>query len=315
MIVGHHHISMYTRDVGKNDFFYTKVLGLRRVKVSVNQDSPFMYHVFYGDLTGSAGTELTFFEIPAIGNTYHGTNAITQIGLLVLSYESLLYWQKRLSEFHVKQSEITKYVGHDVLHFEDPEGLRLVFINNEGNPVRSEWQVWDGSDVPSEYRILGMGPVEITVESLDSLANMLERLFGYSKVSRTDTEAVYQAVLGELFGEIVIKQMSGPKERPGKGSIHHLAIQIEGKNLLEWDRKIQSYGYRTTGIVDRYYFKSIYFREENGIMFEVVSDGPGFTVDSTIDELGTKLDLPPSLEPRRAEIEAQLIPIDKWHGS
>lgn len=315
MIVGHHHISMYTRDVGKNDYFYTKVLGLRRVKVSVNQDSPTMYHVFYGDLTGSAGTELTFFEIPAIGNTYRGTNAITQIGLLVPSYESLLYWKQRLSTFLVKQSEITTYAGHDALHFEDPEGLRLVLLNNEGKPTRSEWQAWAGSDVPEEHRILGMGSVEITVESLESLANMLEQLFGYTKVSRTDSEAVYQAVQGEIFGEIIIKQLNGPKERPGKGSIHHLAIQIEGTNLLKWDEKIQAFGYRTTGVVDRYYFKSIYFREENGIIFEVVSDGPGFTVDSTVEELGTKLDLPPFLQERREEIEAQLTPIDKWHES
>src|SRR5690606_9906062 len=121
MVISHHHISMYTKNVGKNDYFYQEILGLRRVKVSVNQDDPSMYHVFYGDLTGSPGTELTFFEIPLIGNTYRGTNAITQIGLLVPSYQSLLYWKERFTQFQVKHHNITNYAGHDALHFEDPE--------------------------------------------------------------------------------------------------------------------------------------------------------------------------------------------------
>ncbi|WP_327607812.1 ring-cleaving dioxygenase [Virgibacillus tibetensis] len=312
MILGHHHISMYTRNAGSNNHFYNEILGLRRVKVSVNQDDPTMYHLFYGDLIGSPGTELSFFEIPTIGSTHRGTNAITQIGLLVPSFESLLYWKERLSQFNVKHGEITTYAGHDALHFEDPEGLRLVLLNNNGRSIPDEWQAWTDSVVPEENRILGMGSIEITVRSLDSISKMLENIFNYTNVLRTEKEAIYQAVNGEVFGEIVIKQLDGPRERPGKGSIHHLAIRVEGTDLQKWDNKIKAAGYRSTGVVDRYYFNSIYFRDENRVMFEIVSDGPGFTADSTVAELGTKLDLPPFLEDRRAEIEANLIPIEEW---
>lgn len=312
MVIGHHHISMYTKNVGKNDYFYQEILGLRRVKVSVNQDDPFMYHVFYGDLTGSPGTELTFFEIPLIGNTYPGTNAITKIGLLVPSYQSLLYWQERFSQFEVKHSNITKYAGHDAIHFEDHEGLRFVLLNHAGRRIPEKWKAWPDSVVPEYHRILGMGSVELTVESLPTLANTLENLLGYHKISLTENEAIYQAVEGEVFGEIVVKQLPGMKERRGKGSIHHLAIEVEG-DLEDWEEKIKDFGYRTSGVVDRFYFKSLYFTEEHGITFELVSsDALGFTADSSVEELGTKLDLPPFLEHRRAEIEAKLVPIDEW---
>lgn len=312
MVIGHHHISMYTKNVGKNDYFYQEILGLRRVKVSVNQDDPFMYHVFYGDLTGSPGTELTFFEIPLIGNTYPGTNAITKIGLLVPSYQSLLYWQERFSQFEVKHSNITKYAGHDAIHFEDHEGLRFVLLNHAGRRIPEKWKAWPDSVVPEHHRILGMGSVELTVESLPTLANTLENLLGYHKISLTENEAIYQAVEGEVFGEIVVKQLPGMKERRGKGSIHHLAIEVEG-DLEDWEEKIKDFGYRTSGVVDRFYFKSLYFTEEHGITFELVSsDALGFTADSSVEELGTKLDLPPFLEHRRAKIEAKLVPIDEW---
>lgn len=312
MVIGHHHISMYTKNVGKNDYFYQEILGLRRVKVSVNQDDPFMYHVFYGDLTGSPGTELTFFEIPLIGNTYPGTNAITKIGLLVPSYQSLLYWQERFSQFEVKHSNITKYAGHDAIHFEDHEGLRFVLLNHAGRRIPEKWKAWPDSVVLEHHRILGMGSVELTVESLPTLANTLENLLGYHKISLTENEAIYQAVEGEVFGEIVVKQLPGMKERRGKGSIHHLAIEVEG-NLEDWEEKIKDFGYRTSGVVDRFYFKSLYFTEEHGITFELVSsDALGFTADSSVEELGTKLDLPPFLEHRRAEIEAKLVPIEEW---
>src|SRR3954469_2048173 len=178
-IPGHHHISMLTKDALINNNFYNKLLGLRRVKKTVNQDDPSMYHLFYGDLTGSAGTELSFFEIPMVGSTKRGTNAITRIGLLVPSYDSLLYWKKRFELLVVKHGELTMYAGREALHFEDCEGLRLVLLNNNGDEVPSYWQSWDDSIVAEEHRILGMGAVEMTVQSLDSLANTLENLFGY----------------------------------------------------------------------------------------------------------------------------------------
>jgi len=310
-IPGHHHISMITKDAQMNNHFYQKVLGLRRVKKTVNQDDPKMYHLFYGDLSGSAGTELSFFEMINAGRTVRGTNAITQIGLLVPSIESLTFWKERFESFDVQHGEITSYAGRDALHFEDSEGLRMILINNNGEEVPEDWSLWEESVAPQQHRILGMGPIEITVRHLDRLAKTLTDMFGYIEVSRSDDEAIYQSVVGKSFGEIVIKQQEGASEKPGRGSIHHLAIRVQNEDELRyWDQIVKKRGFHSSGIIDRYYFQSLYFRETNGILFEIATDGPGFTKDSSVEALGIGLDLPPFLEERRAEIEANLTPLD-----
>lgn len=309
-IPGHHHISMVTKNAKTNNNFYRDVLGLRRVKKTVNQDNPFMYHLFYGDLTGSAGTELSFFEMPNVGRTIRGTNAITQIGLLVPSIESLTFWKRRFESLQVAHGEITTYAGRDALHLEDPDGLRLVLLNNKDEEVPEYWTAWDESSVEQNHRILGMGTVEMTVRSLNKLSKTLTGLFSYKEVSRSEDEGIYQSIDGQSFGEILVKQQDGESERPGKGSIHHLAIRVKNdEELSYWNEAVKDKGFQSTGIIDRFYFKSLYFRESNGILFEIATDGPGFTVDSTVEELGKELDLPPFLEERRKEIEEKLIPL------
>lgn len=312
-IPGHHHISMITKDVSQNNHFYRDVLGLRRVKITVNQDDPSMYHLFYGDQTGSPGTELSFFEIPMVGKTYRGTNAITKIGLLVPTESSLSYWKERFEQYGVEHSEITTYANHPALHFEDAEGLRMVLLVSNGAKL-DHWETWEKSDVPAEHQIQGMGSVEITVRRLGKLANTLTDLFGYTEISRTEDEAIFQSIEGEVFGEIVVKSLDGPSEKPGRGSIHHLAIRVKNdEELIFWEQQVRARGFQQTGIVDRYYFKSLYFRESNGILFELATDGPGFTVDGDdIETLGEKLVLPPFLEERRAEIEKVLKPIEEY---
>ncbi|MFJ7978919.1 ring-cleaving dioxygenase [Lysinibacillus xylanilyticus] len=308
---GHHHISMLTKNGKRNNDFYTKILGLRRVKKTVNQDSPSMYHLFYGDLTGAAGTELTFFEMPVAGRTVRGTNAITRIGLLVPSYDSLQYWKNRFQQLEVEHSEITTYAGKDALFFEDHEGLRMVLLNNYDHEKPAHWQPWDGSDIPAEHRILGMGTVEIKVRYLLRTVSLLKELFNYTVVAESEKEVVLQSIPGEMFGEIVVQELEGPSEKPGRGSIHHLALRVGTvEELQQWDVKIKEQGFDSTGIVDRYYFQSLYFRDRNGILFEMATDGPGFTVDSAMEDLGKELDLPPFLEEKRAEIEAILEPLD-----
>lgn len=310
-IPGHHHISMITKNANQNNYFYKHVLGLRRVKVSVNQDDPSMYHLFYGDRLGSPGTELTYFEIPMVGKTYRGTNAITRIGLLVSSEESLHYWKDRFEKLEVVHGDITTYVNRPALHFEDPDGLQLVLVVANGEKL-DFWQTWEKSPVPVEHQILGMGPVEMTVRRLEKLANTLTDLFGYTKVERKEDEAIFQSIKGEVFGEIVVKQLDGPSERPGRGSIHHLAIRVKNDEELKyWEEQVKRRGFFSSGIVDRYYFKSLYFRESNGILFEIATDGPGFTVDEEEETLGEKLALPPFLEEQRAGIEQKLKPIEE----
>lgn len=308
-IPGHHHISMITKDAQQNNRFYRDILGLRRVKVTVNQDDPSMYHLFYGDKTGSAGTELSFFEIPLAGQTYRGTNAITQIGLLVPTDESLTYWKARFEKYGVQHSEITMYAHRPALHFEDSEGLRMVLLVSNGKKVK-HWETWEKSNVPLEHQIQGIGPVEITVRRLEKLAKTLTEMFGFTERSRTEDEAIFQSIQGEAFGEIIVKSLDGPTEKPGRGSIHHLAIRVKNETeLAYWDEQVKMRGFHSSGIVDRFYFKSLYFRESNGILFEIATDGPGFTVDGDVETLGKKLDLPPFLEKQRFEIEANLKPL------
>ena len=310
-IKGHHHISMVTKNGSENNHFYKNVLGLRRVKMTVNQDDPSMYHLFYGDKTGSPGTELTFFEIPLVGKTYRGTNAITRIGLLVPSEDSLHYWKERFETFDVKHSEITTYANRPALQFEDAEGLRLVLLVSNGEKVE-HWETWEKSEVPAEHQIQGMGSVEMTVRRLDKMASTLTEMFGYTEVSRSEEEAIFQSIKGEAFGEIVVKYLDGPTEKPGRGSIHHLAIRVKNDaELAYWEEQVIQRGFQSSGIIDRFYFKSLYFRESNGILFEIATDGPGFTVDGDVEHLGEKLDLPPFLEDQRAEIEANLAPIEE----
>ncbi|WP_150285503.1 ring-cleaving dioxygenase [Rummeliibacillus sp. TYF-LIM-RU47] len=310
-IAGHHHISMITKSANKNNHFYRHVLGLRRVKLTVNQDDASMYHLFFGDKTGSPGTELSFFEIPPAGKTHRGTNAITRIGLLVPSEDSLHYWQSRLDENGVAHSGVVTYAGRPALKFEDPEGLRLVLLAANGEKV-AHWETWLKSEVPAEHQIQGMGPVEITVRRLEKLANTLTDVFGYTTVRYSEDEAIFQSIKGEPFGEIIVKYLDGPTERPGRGSIHHLAIRAKDEEELAfWEEKVRARGFHTSGIIDRFYFKSLYFRESNGILFEIATDGPGFAIDGDVEHLGEKLDLPPFLEERRAEIEAHLSPIEE----
>ncbi|MFO1442085.1 ring-cleaving dioxygenase [Bacillus sp. Bva_UNVM-123] len=311
LIKGHHHISMLTKNGKQNNEFYQQVLGLRRVKKTVNQDAPSMYHLFYGDLTGSAGTELTFFEMPVAGRTVRGTNAITQIGLLVPSYESLMYWKNRFASLNVQHSEITTYAGRDALFFEDYEGLRLVLLNHNHAETPPAWQAWLDSSVEENHRILGMGTIEITVRYLNRTVNMLTELFDFAVISKTGDEALLQSVKEQPFGEVVIKQLEGPSEKPGRGSIHHLALRVNNvEELHEWEEKVRNRGLHSSGVIDRYYFQSLYFRDGNGILFELATDGPGFTSDSSLEELGQHLSLPPFLEGKRAEIEAVLEPLD-----
>lgn len=245
------------------------------------------------------------------GRTVRGTNAITQIGLLVPSLESLTYWKQRFEQLDVMHGEITTYAGRAALPFEDSEGLRLILLNNNGEGIPEFWSAWEGSSVEQAHRILGMGPIEITVRHFERTAKTLRDLFGYAEVAYSEEEAIYQSVEGQAFGEIVLKQLEGPSEKPGRGSIHHLAMRVRDEEELRyWDGVVKERGFDSTGVIDRFYFQSLYFRDANGILFEIATDGPGFTKDSTIEALGTKLDLPPFLEGRRAEIEAKLQPID-----
>lgn len=306
-VLGHHHISMMTKDAEENNRFYNEVLGLRRLKVTVNQDDPSMYHIFFGDKKGTPGTELTFFEMPNIGQTHKGTNAITRIGLLVKDEAALNYWQQRFDEYGVEYGDIKQYAGKRGLPFVDPDGLHLVL--QVADQVDGNYLPWADSAVPVAHQIISMGTVELTAKRLDKLEKTLIELFDYEKVAGGDNQRLYRPKKGSHEGEILTVYKDGPREKPGRGSVHHLAINVQNDDELEfWHEKVTKRGFRSTGVIDRHFFKSMYFRESNGIMFEIATlDGPGMTDDEANQSLGNHLDLPPFLEEKRTQIEEDLI--------
>lgn len=229
--------------------------------------------------------------------------------MIVPNVDSLQYWVHRLDEFGVQHEGITTFAGRPALLFEDEEGLRLALIAAPNTKVE-HWEAYEKSPVPVEHQIQGMGTVEMTVKNKGKLVRTLTELFGFVLKTQDKTTALLQSVNDEMFGEIYIVEQDGPSEKPGRGSIHHLAIRVKNdEELAYWDEQVKARGFMSSGIVDRFYFKSLYFRESNGILFEIATDGPGFLRDGHVDSLGEQLDLPDFLESRRVEITAKLKPI------
>ncbi|KAA6453179.1 ring-cleaving dioxygenase [Bacillus swezeyi] len=312
---GIHHVSALTANAQKNVDFYVKGLGMKLVKKSVNQDDPTMYHLFYGDEVATPGSDLTFFEIPMLARRVEGTNCISSVSLRVPGEEALGFWQKRLDELGVVQSRMTQRAGRSILRFLDHEGQNIILAADEkgkddGVPVKN-------SAIPEEYAIRGLGPVELSVPDAQPTTDVLTDILGFKRIAEeklegTDQELIiFESGAGGAATEVHVAETKGlRRERPGKGSVHHVAFRVKDEEELQkWYENISSHGFTNSGIVERYYFKALYFREPNGILFELSTDGPGFAVDEGIDELGQSLALPPYLENRRKEIEARLKPI------
>ncbi|PBB07125.1 ring-cleaving dioxygenase [Salimicrobium humidisoli] len=310
-IKGIHHVSAITKYAQENHDFYTNVLGMRLVKKTVNQDDPSMYHLFYADAEGSAGTDFTFFEIPMLGNTYEGTNSISTTTLRVPDDEAIDFWEDRLHSEGLEVDPVTERFGRRMLFFRDPEGQRLGLVSDENNEGIAPGVRWETSEIPASKAIQGLGPVYFTVPHLEPTAQVLTETLGFTQLDNESDIYRFQAGKGGTGGEIhVIADASLPKERPGQGSVHHAAFRVKDREELEqWVERVQDAGLVNSGVVDRHYFQSLYFREPNHILIELATDGPGFDVDEPMDSLGEALSLPPFLENRREEIEENLKPI------
>ncbi|MDL4840162.1 ring-cleaving dioxygenase [Aquibacillus rhizosphaerae] len=316
---GIHHVSSITATAKNNHYFYTEILGMRLVKKSVNQDDTSMYHLFYADEVGNPGTDLTFFEIVRAGHTYEGNNSISLTSLRVANDEALTYWIKRFNEYEVSHENISEQFGRKVLFFKDPEGQRLVLVSDQHNQGVEAGTPWDRSPVPQEKGITGLGPVKLTVPDPEPTVKVLTSIMGFNHVGsyassldgQPDIE-VYETGKGGTGAEVHIEHRTDlPKERPGRGSVHHVAFRVANNDeLAAWKDKIQAARMPNSGLVDRYYFKSLYFREPNGILFELATDGPGFATDEDVEHLGESVALPPFLEDQRHEIEARLVPLN-----
>ncbi|HTI15338.1 MAG TPA: ring-cleaving dioxygenase [Dictyobacter sp.] len=311
---GLHHITAITGDASLNHAFYTTILGLHLVKKTVNQDDTGAYHLFYGDATGGAGTELTFFDWPTSGPNRPGAGTVAAIAFGVRGRQALEYWVERFDTFKVTHDGIqVRDNGKVVLPFKDPEGQQLELIDDEG---RLQGKPWEGSPVPVDVAIRGLYAVRITARALEPTAGFITGTLGFRQAGTYQSDAqttvyVYEVGPGGPGAEVHLDVRPGLKSgRPGIGGVHHVAFRTPNdEEHQQWRGKVASRISQVTPVIDRFYFHSVYFREPGGVLFELATDGPGFATDEDSAHLGERLALPPFLEPHRQEIEANLRPI------
>jgi glyoxalase family protein len=286
---------------------------MRPVIRTVNQDDPSMYHLFYGDGAGTPGSDMTMFDIPHAVRERRGNNSITRTALRIDSDAALAYWAVRLREHGVRHDGIEERDGRSVLDFEDVGGTQLSLVCDAGHAPP---QPWPESPIPVDHQVRGLGHVTITVPQLGPTDRFLTVGLGLTPartyaLAADDRFTVHVYAMGDggSADEVhVIVRDDIPAARHGGGGVHHLALCVpESQRMQDWLARLADAGYANSGLVDRHYFTSIYVREPNHVLFELASEGPGFTVDGLLD--GDRLSLPPFLEHRRAEIEARLKPL------
>jgi glyoxalase family protein len=293
---GIHHVTCITGDVRRNVDFYTRVLGLRLVGKSVNQDDPYVYHVFYSDETGDPGADITFFEYPHAVAGHAGVGMVHRILWRVGSLDALAFWTRRLDS-----EGIVVQASEHAVRFADPEGLHheLVVSASGDEPL-----VADHPEIPSELALQGFDGVRAYTRDAGRSRAVLEAVLGARPLGDTTWE-----LRGERRGGTIAYDATSVAGRPGAGTVHHVAWGTTVAEHPRWLERLRENHVRSTDIVDRHYFHSIYFREPSGVLFEIADDGPGFARDGSVAELGTRLILPPWFEARRRDIEARLTPI------
>ena len=311
-LTGIHHLTAITADAPANNRFYTDTLGLRRVKKTVNQDDTSAYHLFFADGAGSPGTDLTFFDWP-MARERRGTRSISRTGLRV-NESSLNWWAARLRDNDLTLGEIATLDGRATMDFEDPEGQRFRLTADQPG----EAHPWERSPVPAEHQIRGLGPITISVPDLAPTEAVLTRVLNmrrardYASPDGQGQVHVFEMDEGGPAAELhVVVQPGLATARQGAGAVHHVAFRVpDAATIHDWAEHLKGFRVPSSGEIERYYFRSLYFREPGGNLFEIASDTPGFAVDEPFETMGEALSLPPFLEPRRAQIEAGLKPLD-----
>ena len=297
---GIHHITAITGDAPGNVDFYTRVLGLRMTAKTVNQDDPSVYHLFYGDENAQPGADLTFFEYPGAAPGRAGAGMVHRVVWRVASPEAIEFWAARLGD----EGVATERGERGSLIFADLEGLahELVVDTTDDPPLIAEHP-----EVPAAVALQGFDGVRAYSSRLDSSALVLEQLMG--AVAREGEERTYELRGEGRGGWIAWDDPPEARGRTSAGTIHHIAWGTTDADMPNWIDRVTQAGIPNSGYVDRHYFHSLYFREPSGVLYELATREPGFTVDGPVEELGTKLILPPFLEPRRDEIAARLTPL------
>lgn len=310
-LTGLHHVTAISADPAGNLAFYAGLLGMRLVKKTVNQDDVSAYHLFYADGLATPGTDLTFFHFP-LGPEHRGAGSIVRTTLRVAGPGVFEYWAARLAAAGIVTSAAHEIAGYPQLEFEDREGQRLALVDDGGAGAAHPWS---RSEVPPQHQIRGLGPVTVSVPRLEPSAEFAVAVLGM-RTAREYRAAdgirvhVFEIGDGGPAAELHMRIEPGaPQARQGAGAVHHVAFSIPDDAYDHWVRRYERLGIRSSGPVDRFYFRSLYAREPCGILYEIATEGPGFTADEPLETLGEHLSLPPFLEPRRESIAAALAPL------
>ena len=295
---GIHHISAITGDAAGNVEFYTGVLGMRMVKRTVNQDEPAVYHLFYGDEAGSPGMDLTFFEYPGARPGVAGAGMVHRIVWRVASRDALEFWRERLAERGVRAD-----LGPDSLLFSDPEGLEHELLaDRSGDPPLAA----RSPEIPAEHALLGFDGVRAySAEPLRS-ERLLAETLGFTRRTGETWEARGPSRGGAYAYDTAPPELN---RRQGAGTVHHVAFAARAEEIEQWRERIAAAGARPTPVIERFYFKSVYFLEPSGVLFEIATIGPGFAIDEEPERLGERLSLPAPFEPMREQLERTLRPL------
>ncbi len=302
---GIHHITAISSDAQGGIDFYTRVLGLRLVKITVNYDDPATYHLYFGDALGTPGSILTFFPFAGTGAGKIGTGQVSAIAFSIRR-TSVPFWAERLSRAGIPFDGPVERFGFATLSFHDHDGLPLELVADDF----AIGAVWRTGNVDVDHAITRFHGVTLMLSDYEATANLLANKLGFVAVAAHENR--HRFAVGEgnkaQFVDLVV-QPGASRGIPGAGTVHHIAWRCLDRDQAAWRSLIAAEGYNVTPIIDRNYFHSIYFREPGGVLFEVATDEPGFTVDQSEAELGTRLALPPWLEPRRESIKMRLSPV------
>jgi glyoxalase family protein len=309
---GIHHVTAITSSAEKNYEFFTYVLGMRLVKKTVNQDDIQTYHLFFADDKGSAGTDMTFFDFPGIPKGVHGTNEISKTSFRVPNDAALDYWAKRFDRLEVKHTGIKEQFGKKTLSFVDFDDQQYQLISDEFNKGVESGTPWQKGPIPLEYAITGLGPVFVRIANFDYFKEMMEKVLLFKETDKEGSFHLFEVGEGGNGASVIVEYNAVlPEARQGFGTVHHAALRVENRAVLEeWIERMNGFGFHTSGYVNRHFFESLYVRVAPQILFEFATDGPGFLGDEPYETLGEKLSLPPFLEPKREEIEKLVRPID-----
>jgi glyoxalase family protein len=303
-ITGIHHITAIAGNAKRNVDFYTRVLGLRMVKRTVNFDDPGTYHFYYGNEKGTPGTILTFFPWEGVAGGRTGTGMATEIGYSV-NKESLAFWADRFRELNVPRGVTAQRMGEVFLPFQDPDGLTISLIASHDADDR---QPWSTSEVPAGVATKGFHSITLTLRQIEPTASILTDIFGYRQERQEGNR--YRFRTDAIATAAIVDLVEAPKEGRGLnggGTNHHVAFRVANEEMqMAFREKILSRGLHITPKINRDYFYSMYFREPGGVLFELATDNPGFTVDEPLDQLGEHLKLPVQYESMRKEIEQSL---------